>query len=197
VLTTWLNSLVMLGLPGSFLGLGAVAYCLYWAFRAFRRLIAEARAAGARMIRIVLGSLALIAAAGILLLGIHIPYQVRAGYVYDNGAVRLTLTAGGDPAAVQPGRTVVLESGGIALRHTLGTATVTGATGSPGRVSIQTLVPLRSDGLTIPATEYPLAGLHADHLDSAGPAVIEISDVPLGTWLVQTYVAPELRAIFP
>ena len=144
--------------------------------------------------RLMISAAAFAVGALALLSFLRLPYDVRGGYVVVGGHTELALPPGTDTAAVTAGSSVSLQEAGLALRSTVGRATIAGP-GAAGRVAMSVFVPVRSSGVTMPAQLYPLADVEGNDLRATGAAVVHEGSRPLGSWLVGRYVSPVLRSL--
>jgi putative peptide zinc metalloprotease protein len=182
-LAMWSDLLVGLGLVGTVLSTVVVGYLLYLAGRGLRRLLTEARAGGARPLRICLAVTAVVAAAGAAAVWVRVPYVVPGGYLRDSQGIRLLLPPGTDRDAVRAGATVRLRQGGILIRSQTGSAVVAEGTGTAATAPLTAFAPVRmTDPPGIPALSFPLTTAVAPTAD-VGPAQVEVGDVPLWKWI--------------
>jgi len=194
-LSMWETTLLSLGRFGAALCLLLLAYVAYYAFRGATRFVYRVRRLTHSRRRLVFSSLVLVVGAVTLLSVATLPYEVRGGYIITSSRAELALPPGADVKAVVPGRTVSLQLAGLALRQTVGDATVAGG-GMVAQVPISAFVPVRSsDNVTVSARVYPLAAVRGKGLPRSGPAIVHAGSRHLGSWLVERYVSPLLRAL--
>ncbi|MFI6153853.1 hypothetical protein ACIBCA_14270 [Kitasatospora sp. NPDC051170] len=187
-------ALVVLGPVGSVLVLAVVGWAGFLGLRKAVRWFRLAGEHGAGPLRRSAGALVLAALVAAVLYGVTVPRTVTSVYASTPQGPVMVLPAdtGADRLA---GHRVSLQASGMVLHPAAGEAVVCGgavsrpvsaAAGSPVEIGVdaqisRTVVPLCTDG--------PLAqpdGLTSVHLD----------DVPLGSWLVGTFLAPAWSQLF-
>ncbi|MFJ9901420.1 daptide biosynthesis intramembrane metalloprotease [Streptomyces sp. NPDC101152] len=191
--TVWRSVLEALGLVGAAIVSCVLGYVLLRVYSGALRLVAEARAAGARSWRIALVSVAALAAVSGTALGVSLPYTVSGGFVREHGQVLFVATGAADRAAIGAGAPVRLERGGVLLHDPLGEATV--ASTEPVQITapLSAFVPVKGlASLRVPASGIPLATRHLP-ADPTGLASVSAGRRSLGTWLYLRYVAPFWR----
>ncbi|MBP2708346.1 hypothetical protein JOL79_31665 [Microbispora sp. RL4-1S] len=191
--TLWQSLLAGMGLVGAVIVSLLLGYLLLRLYASARRLVAEARAAGARTWRVVIASVLVIGAAGAILHQVTVPYTVAGGFVRDGDQVMFVVLGNADRGAIAPGSEVRLREGGIVLHSDLGKAAVTA--GSPRNVSVplSVFVPVRDlDHVSVPAVGFPLTA-QSGAVPPYGPAEVAAGERSLGEWLYLRYVAPFWR----
>ncbi|MBD0706875.1 MULTISPECIES: daptide biosynthesis intramembrane metalloprotease [unclassified Streptomyces] len=189
----WGDSLQRMGFFGSWLLLGGLGYLLYHLGRGAGRLVRDARAGGARPLRIGVVTLFLAAAATAVLGLVKVPYTVTGGYaVRAGGQVELLLPLSADLSVIRENTAVRLIRAGAAVRTEIGQAVVADARGTETTAPLSAFLPVRTDGLPLPAQGYRLTTAVVPE-DEVGVAEVASGDRPLGAWLYAHYVAPALR----
>ncbi|GHC51251.1 daptide biosynthesis intramembrane metalloprotease [Streptomyces cinnamoneus] len=192
-MSLWSDTAQRLGPVGASLVLCGMAYFLYHLGRGFKRLLGEARRAGARTWRIGVATALTVAGVGALLLCVKLPYAVSGGYVRDaRGDVRLVLPPSADRSVIGKGTTVQLFRSGVTTKERTGTAVVTDARGKDTTAPLSAFLPVRTDGLPQIVVGYRLHVTQAP-ADRTGTAEVKAGKLPLWNWLYSKYVAPAWR----
>ncbi|QKW10977.1 hypothetical protein HUT18_18170 [Streptomyces sp. NA04227] len=193
--TLWTDVFTGLGITGAIiLGCG-LCYLLYRAGLGCKKLVQEARSAGAGFGRItVVGVLAAGALTAALTL-IQIPYTVTGGFVQKDGRVDLVIADSGDIDAVHKGSRVELVKRGMILRKDLATTTLGEVRPRQGEAPLSAFLPVKEGSrYPVPAARIPLGTVDAlPPSVKVGMAQIDAGERPLGQWLYLKYVAPSLR----
>jgi putative peptide zinc metalloprotease protein len=191
----WTDIFAGLGLTGAVvLGCG-LAYLLYRAGLGFKKLVTEARAAGAAGGRMAaVGVLAAAALTAALVL-IQVPYSVTGGFVQSNGRVDLVLADTGDIGVIEKGARVELVKRGMVLREGLARTTVGEPQARAGEAPLSAFLPVKEGSrFPMPVIRIPLGAVDAlPPSVRVGTAQVDAGERPLGQWLYLKYVAPSLR----
>ncbi|MEV0480013.1 daptide biosynthesis intramembrane metalloprotease [Streptomyces sp. NPDC050508] len=191
--TLWGSVLESAGMVGAVLVSVALGYLSLRVYVGARRLLAEARTAGAvgwRRVTVSVAAVGLVAAA---LLGISVPYTVTGGFVEERGRTVLVATGTTDRDAIEPGAEVKLLSGGVVLQKQLGTAEVASGDFVDLSVPFSAFVPVTGlDSLKVPVAGVVLDGGRLAP-GTTGQAVVDAGERSLGDWLYLKYVAPFWR----
>ncbi|MEU7237941.1 daptide biosynthesis intramembrane metalloprotease [Streptomyces chrestomyceticus] len=189
----WADTVQRLGPIGASLVLFGIGYFLYHLGRGFKRLLSEARAAGARTWRMCAATLLTLAAVSALLLWVRLPYAVSGGYVRNSGSeLNLVLPSSADRSVITKGTTVELFRSGLAAKVKTGTAVVADAQGKNTTAPLSAFLPVQTDGLPQLVVGYRLTGADIP-VDRVGTAVVNAGELPLWNWLYSKYVAPAWR----
>ncbi len=193
-MSLWLDTLHGLGIFGIALLVAASLYLLYRLGAGFRKLMAEARAAGAHPVRLWAATTSVLLAIAAVLTFAEVPYTVPGAYVRsDDGRVELVLPLKADHAAIAPDAEVLLLRRGLLLRTPTGSAVVAGAQAVETTAPVSAFLPLRLEHpLTMPVKSYPLRVRQAPET-AVGAAEIEAGRVALGTLLYRTFFVPALQ----
>ncbi|MFI2032949.1 daptide biosynthesis intramembrane metalloprotease [Streptomyces buecherae] len=186
----WADSLQRLGAFGASLVLCGLCYIAYHLGRGVVRIVREARTGGARALRIGTVVGLSLAAAGVALALVKVPYTVSGGYlVRDSGRVELLLAPSADRSVVRENTTVRLYRAGVATRAETGRAVVTSDRATDTTAPLSAFLPVRTDALPAPAVSYPLT-TSAAPADRTGVAQVDAGTRSVGEWLYVKYVAP-------
>ncbi|MFY4722029.1 daptide biosynthesis intramembrane metalloprotease [Streptomyces sp. LaBMicrA B280] len=189
----WADSLQRLGAFGASLVLCGIGYLACHLVRGLVRLVREARAGGARALRIAAVVTLAVAVAGAALTFVKVPYSVSGGYlVRDGGRVELVLAPSADRSVIRENTAVRLYRAGVAARTETGQAVVAGGDGTDTTAPLSVFLPLRTDALPAPAVSYPLTASKAPD-DRVGVAQVDAGTRSVGAWLYARYVAPAWR----
>ncbi|MTE21830.1 hypothetical protein F0L17_22485 [Streptomyces sp. TRM43335] len=191
--TLWADILQSLGVLGTVLVVAAVCYLLYRLGLGARRLLEEARRAGARPWRTGVVSVLIAAAVIALTAFVKVPYTVVGGFVRDGDRIELVLAETSDVDVIGKGTEVRLQRRGVVLRTDVGTGVVTDGTPRSGTAPLSAFLPVREvDDLPMPVVSFPLRAEEAPS-ENYGMAYVEVGSRPVGEWLFLTYVAPTWR----
>ena len=189
----WAGLLQRIGEVGAAAVCAVLCFVGYRLWRGARRLVREARAAGARIWRVALaGTLAAAVAAAVLLL-VSVPYRISGGYVTGaDGRVELVLPTSADLGAVRAGEQVALYRAGVMTRSRSGSATVQNPHATSTTAPISAFTPVSGDLLALPASAVRLR-VDATPADRTGAAVLDTGRRTLAVWCYDTYLAPVWR----
>ena len=186
-LSLWSGSLAGFGAGGSVLVAGVVLAAAWFPVRGSSRMLKDARAAGARPVRIAVVSAGLLAGSVVALTQVSVPLTIDGGWAVTDGNVEVFLPAHVDSTLVSPGAHVILQRSGVVLRPVVGSAVIADPPPTTGVAAVSVMSPVDLDGVTVPVTVFPAGQAH-DGLTGSGVARIQGPQLPLGRWIGTTYL---------
>lgn len=189
----WAGLLQGLGRVGAVLGVLVLVLIAQRFLLGSKRLLGEARKAGARPWRIVAVSTGLVALTVTALSVVPVPYTVSGGFIREAGSTWLVVPTIADVAAISNGQKVELLRRGVARREHLGQAVVSDSKTSPATVSMSVLFPITQPDIPVNVLRLPLSAVSGDLGSGTGMAIVTTKSVPIAAWLMRTYVEPLAR----
>ncbi|RXS69396.1 hypothetical protein EST92_25635 [Streptomyces sp. TM32] len=196
-LRRWISGLAGTGVATAVICLALLGLIGWVAGRAGWRALRESWANGANRLRLVVVGGLLVSVSAAAAAFIHVPYKIMAGYVADADGVHLVLPEGGDTGRIRAGVRVRLETQGLVLHSTVGTAVVERDMPRAATAPVTAFLAVGSTATRLPATTYPLTvdgGWRPDAPDT-GRALVGDESVPAAVWVWRTYLAPPLKVL--
>jgi putative peptide zinc metalloprotease protein len=187
----WQSLLQGLGTLGAVIASFALCYLAARTWTGARRLVAEARTAGAARWRIVTSLTVLLAAATAALFGISVPYTVAGGFVRQGDQVQFVVLDSADRAAIRPGTEIRLLRGGVLLDGPQGRARIAAGPDRAATAPVSAFTPITGvDAVRLPVRAFPVTVEGALPAAGTGLARAEAGRRSLAGWLYQRYLAP-------
>ncbi|WP_269858697.1 daptide biosynthesis intramembrane metalloprotease [Streptomyces sp. RPT161] len=191
----WLGVALRAGVFGAVALVALLGYLAWRFLNGAVRVLREARAAGARPVRLVGVGAAVAGAAVALLALVQVPYQLDGGYIRQGDTVEVLLPAGADTHVLRPGMPVSFNRSGVGGGARLARGQLDGTAGRAVSAPVEAFLPVRADAARLPANAYPATSTGVASLPPAGSATLDGGSLPLGRWIVQVYGAPVVRVL--
>lgn len=185
----WSRLLAGSGYLGAMLALIFLSVLLTMLYKGVDRLVRQALASGARLLRVAAVGLAAIGVLGLVLTEVEVSEKVTGAYQVEDGRGLLLLPASGPSDGVEPGQRVDLRSNGLVRQPSTGEAVVGEERPERPRLSALEFMPVDVDvDLPIEYVAYDL-DLSAVPTQAQGSARVVVGERPLWSWLYTRYVA--------
>lgn len=188
----WLQTLVSLGLFGSFIAASVLMLLATVAVKAAIAAVRQLRRSDSRPARML--GLTVAALAAVIGLGlVPVPTSETAAYRIDSaGTATLVVPEGSVPPDLRVGDKVTLNRNGF-LGHTeTGSATVTSVDAVPTEISLDAVMPVSDSGLLVKGKAYRLT-LDRRPADNVGSVTVNERTIPMAAWAKSRLVDPALH----